>query len=301
MIAGYVATHAVSGQDNPYKVKLETLKGLKSQSTDTDAIKVTVSTSMFDEEKRIFVGVLCGIEAAELQLKSTDVAHLPVLLTTGNVDTRERVIFGLEKCFDCVITSLELPDVELRWMSAMWAGLQISVDEEERDEENNDDHEETNKAKKATKRKMQTKKKSSKKKQEEFKMWFKVPSKEEDVKEKIRYVSSTFPMHQIRDVWRNIHSGSDVEFSDNEMEKFHSELSKYTMSQMKLDTNNLELIQIYLPFLKAVKTGIVRIEKCDHVKVVLRYLTELCQSNVVQTDPTLAASVQDGGATMGWA
>ena len=29
VITGYVATHAVSGQDNPYTVEMETLKGLK--------------------------------------------------------------------------------------------------------------------------------------------------------------------------------------------------------------------------------------------------------------------------------
>ena len=72
-------------------MEVETLKGLKGQSTDTDALQISVSTYMFDEEKLIFLGVLCGIEAAELQLKSSDVVHLPVFLTMGNVDTRERV------------------------------------------------------------------------------------------------------------------------------------------------------------------------------------------------------------------
>ena len=68
IIAGYVATHSVSGQDNPYKVNMETVKGLRGTSTDSDGIKITVYTSMFDEEKIIFHGVLCGIEAAELQV-----------------------------------------------------------------------------------------------------------------------------------------------------------------------------------------------------------------------------------------
>ena len=122
MITGYVATHAVSGQDNPYSVEMETLKGLKGTRTDSDAIKITVYTSMMGEVKKIFLGILCGIEAAELQLKSKDVVNLPVLLTQGNKDTKEKVIFGLEKCFDCVISPLYLPDEELRWMSAMWAG-----------------------------------------------------------------------------------------------------------------------------------------------------------------------------------
>ena len=87
MITGYVATHAVSGQDNPYSVEMETLKGLKG-------------TGRGQED----LGILCGIEAAELQLKSNDVVNLPVLLTQGNKDTKEKVIFGLKKCFDCVIS-----------------------------------------------------------------------------------------------------------------------------------------------------------------------------------------------------
>ena len=70
IIAGYVATHSVSGQDNPYKVNMESVKGLRGTSTDSDGIKITVYTSMFDEEKKIFHGVLCGIEAAELQVAS---------------------------------------------------------------------------------------------------------------------------------------------------------------------------------------------------------------------------------------
>jgi hypothetical protein len=37
----------------------------------------------------------------------------------------ERVIFGPEKYFDCVIAPLALPDVELQWMSGMWAGLEV--------------------------------------------------------------------------------------------------------------------------------------------------------------------------------
>ena len=89
MITGYVATHAVSGQDNPYSVEMETLKGLKGTRTDSDAIKISVYTSMMGEVKKIFLGILCGIEAAELQLKSNDVVNLPVFLTQGNKDTKE--------------------------------------------------------------------------------------------------------------------------------------------------------------------------------------------------------------------
>jgi len=291
VITGYVATHAVSGQDNPYTVEMETLKGLKGTRTDADAIKISVYTSMMGEVKKIFLGILCGIEAAELQLKSNDVVNLPVFLTQGNKDTKERVIFGLEKCFDCVISPLYLPDEELRWMSAMWAGE--AEPEAEEDAENSERT--TNKSKKGGK------KTTVKKQPEELKLTFVVPRKDEETeKAKIRHFTCAFPTDQIHQVWKHVHSGNDTEFSDNEMEKFHDILRNVVYDNTKIDTGSLELYQITLPFLKAVRSGIIRIDKSNHVKVVLRYLTELCQGNMFQSDPTLAASVQDN-CTMEWA
>ena len=101
-------------------------------------------------------------------------------------------------------------------------------------------------------------------------------------------------------VWKQVHSGNETEFSDNEKEKFHDILRNVVYDNTKIDTDSLELYQITLPFLKAVRSGIIRIDKSNHVKVVLRYLTELCQGNMFQSDPTLAASVQDN-CTMEWA
>ena len=215
IIQGYVATHSVSGQDqdNPYKVQLETLKGLRGTSTDSDAIKITVYTSMFDEHKIIFIGVLCGIESAELQIKSVDCVNLPVFLTKGNVDTRERVIFGLEKCFDCIISPLSLPDEELKWMSAMWAGLQIHEVEEDVDDEDDEEENDFNvsnrnaeKSKGKTKVKKKTvpkKKKNVSNKPEELKMSYIVPRKDESSKPKIRHITCAFPMTEIRKVGVN--------------------------------------------------------------------------------------------------
>ena len=204
IIQGYVATHAVSAQDNPYTVSMEVVKGLKGTRTDTDALRITVSTSMFEEVKVIFVGVLCGIEAAELQLKSVDVANLPVLLTAGNLDTRERVIYGLEQCYDCHISPLFLPDEELRWMAAMWAGLRPQeVPEADSDREDSQEEEPDMSSKQTSKKARKSKKKAKKKpkttnKPQEFKMSFKVPNKDDTEKEKIRHITCVFPMEQVR-------------------------------------------------------------------------------------------------------
>ena len=199
VITGYVATHAVSGQDNPYSVEMETLKGLKGTRTDSDAIKISVYTSMMGEVKKIFLGILCGIEAAELQLKSNDVVNLPVLLTQGNKDTKERVIFGLEKCFDCVISPLYLPDEELRWMSAMWAG----ETEETCREESGPQEEENTKSSKGSQNKSKKSLKTTtvKKHPEELKLTFVLPRRDEETdKAKIRHFTCAFPTDQIHQV-----------------------------------------------------------------------------------------------------
>ena len=109
LINRYVATHSVSGEETPYSVEISTMKGLKGVRTDSHALSVSVITTMMDEEKRIFLGILCGVETAQLNLRSDDCVNLPLFLTVGNADTTQRVIFGLEKFFDCQISSLALP------------------------------------------------------------------------------------------------------------------------------------------------------------------------------------------------
>jgi len=83
------------------------------------------------------------------------------------------------------------------------------------------------------------------------------------------------------------------------METFHKMLRSHIKTNFGVNTDQLELVQIYLPFFKADRSGRVRIENADHVKVVLRYLTELCQGDMLQADPTLAVTVHDN-CTMDW-
>jgi len=338
VIASYVATHAVSGQDNPYKVELSTLKGLRGVRSDREALKVTVNTTMVDEKKLIFTGILCGVETAELQLRSDNCLNLPVFLAAGNVDTTERVVHGLEKCFDCVLATLSLPDLELQWMSAMWAGLEVERVQEPKTIEgavkaasrkskekkkgrgrpplkdmsnsqsgadNNEDEEHVS-VDNSTKHSKHTKLTISV--NDLVKMTFQVPSfavqlpgqPPSYLKDKIRHLTLAFPAQQLKKVWDLVHTGGDSEFLETEMETFHSLLRSHVKSNFGVNTEKLELIQIALPFFKAHQSGKVRIENADHVKVVLRYLTELCQGDMLQADPTLAVTVQDN-CTMDWA
>jgi len=337
VVATYVATHAVSGQENPYKVEMVPLKGLRGIRSDREALKVVVHTTMDEEKKLIFTGILCGVETGELLLRSNNVMNLPVFLASGNVDTTERVIFGLEKCFDCVLAPLALPDLELQWMSAMWAGLEVDkTDSEEPRSSAGGVSSAMAKDKKSRRRKsalsdrtnqqhsgeemmednvpenadgddVQPFKKPSKSSKQIIndrdvvKMTFKVPKNlSEKLNQKLRHITLSFPAQQLKKVWDGVHQGGDSEFTETEMETFHNMLRNHVKTNFGINTDKLELIQIHLPFFKADSTGRIRIENADHVKVVLRYLTELCQGNMLQADPTLAVELQDN-CTMEWA
>ena len=51
------------------------------------------------------------------------------------------------------------------------------------------------------------------------------------------------------------------------METFHKMLRNHIKTNFGVNTDQLELVQIYLPFFKADSSGRVRIENADHVKV----------------------------------
>jgi len=310
VIAGYVSTHAVDGQDNPYKVEFGIMRGVRGNRSDNEALKITVSSHMETLEKRIFTGILCGVQVGELQLRADNVINIPVFLTSGNVDTTERVIYGLEKCFDCVIGNLLIPDLELRWMSAMWAGLEVveSVDEtnigENRErrplkEKTNNEPGQNSKFPRNGKSKPKAEKKSIGE-NDIVKLVFGLPEEiPEEIQKKIRNITVSFPGKQLKKIWDRIHKSEEHEFTEEEMTNFHDLLRNHIHLNFGLKVEKLQLIQIALPFLTAHTSGIIRIENINHVKVVLRYLTELCQGDMLQADPTLSCSVQYD-KTMEW-
>jgi len=112
-----------SDRDDAFKVKMSPLQGLRGSRNDRDALKIEVTSAHNKGRRVLFIGILCGVETVELQISSTDSTVLPVLLTSGNLDLTERVIHGLSKCFDTVISPLLFSDYELQWVAALWTGL----------------------------------------------------------------------------------------------------------------------------------------------------------------------------------
>jgi len=296
-ICGYVIKDQVDSSDMPNKVEMTQVKGLRGSRNDRDAIKITVTSSFGDETREVFTGVLCSVEAAELQIKSKKATVLPVFLARGSIDTTERVIFGLEKCFDCVIGPLILPDQELSWMSAMWAGLEVKTVE---------DHSQPPEA--PAPRKQKNKKNPVLKKnifaRDEVKLGYVLPKDCGEADGKIHNLSVSLPAKQVKQLWSALHDEGETEFTSQELDYFHKSLGLHLNKLFSIDFDKLKLAQISLPFFQARESGVIRIEAEGHVKVVLRYLTELCQGNMLSADPTLSNGQTDNATmaiSMEWA
>ena len=117
-------------------------------------------------------------------------------MTRNIQDITERVVFGLEKCFDCVIGPLELSSLDLHWMAAMWAGLDLGEVEEKRTP-----LKEITKTKKGEKRKPQKQMKRAAVRNGTIKLTYLVPSNASgEMNKKIRHITASFPEAQIKEV-----------------------------------------------------------------------------------------------------
>jgi len=315
--ARFICGHVIANQSNlndmPNRVEMTPLKGLRGSRNDRIAIKVTVYSTCGDQSRLVFTGILCGVETKELQLSSEKATLLPVFLTQGAADVTDRVIFGLEKCFDCVIGPLVLPGDELGWMSSMWAGLEVRQREDHTniggdgsgEVEDNPPLEKKGRYKKKAVSVKKGKlvvgdgKKIEKRPTvgDAVKFWYTIPG---DADGKLKHLTLSLPATNVKDLWLALHEESETEFTAMEMEAFHRSLSIHLSSLYDIDFTKLDLVQISLPFFQAHHSGRIRIQEEQHVKVVLRYLTELCQGDMLCADPTLSVTTSEN-TTMDWA
>ena len=101
-IAEVVGSHA--------EVTITPLMGLRGSRFDREALSILVSQKMSGKQVETFQGILCSVEAEEVVMsQSRKVTNLPVLLTRGTVVVTEKVVLGMERCWDCVIGKLQLP------------------------------------------------------------------------------------------------------------------------------------------------------------------------------------------------
>ena len=259
---------------------------------------MTVRSSAGGRGRDLCLAVLCSVEAAELRLKSGEATALPVLLTRGKLETTERVVRGLEQCFDCVVARLELEERDLQWMAAMWAGLR-------RGELAKTGAQDSGQARRVLGETTNTgpgeaEQPKENDKDEVVKLVYGLPaSLGPEVREQVRHMTLEFPADQLRQVWlccREEATGN--EFTEREMEAFHRSLALHTRSTLGLCLDKLELLQVQLPALRVHRGGRVAFGAACHVKTVLRLLTELCQGEVLEANPTLAVVGEEGVDTI---
>ncbi len=66
---------------------------------------------------------------------ASSAAVLPVLLLWGARPLASALVDNLQRCFDCVVGRVPFAQEDLRWMSAMWAGMDKEGQKEDEEEE----------------------------------------------------------------------------------------------------------------------------------------------------------------------
>jgi len=74
------------------------------------------------------------------------------------------------------------------------------------------------------------------------------------------------------------------------MEAFHRSIGLDISRSMGVRVENLELVQVQLPFLRADGEGKVCFAAVEQIKTVLKYFTEICQGEVLGAAPSLAVT-----------
>jgi len=262
-IAEVVGSHA--------EVTISPLSGLRGSRFDREALSILVQQKMSGKKVETFQGILCSVEAEEVVMtQSRKVTNLPVLLTRGAVEVTEKVVLGMERCWDCVIGKLQLPPRELQWMVAMWAGLGTCPRPALGDLTNTMEEGE-----------------GTGKQQGTVNLVYGLPDSLAKYREQINRFTFELGAREVREIWKCCREEGSNCLSQGEMEAFHNSIALHIRSTLGVCTDKLELVQIQLPFLRAHSGGRLAIGAVDRVKTVLRLLTELCQP-LLEVNPTLA-------------
>ena len=270
------------------EVEIVPFTGIRGTRFDDEALCVSVSSKIETKKVKIFTGILCSVEAIELRLKTEGATNLPMMLTKGSLDITERVVLGLEQCFDCVVGRLELPVKELQWMAAMWAGVG------EGDPEKGSNKRRTtlgdNSINDGSRETTDHSGSEDKSGANVIKLIYDLPADlKKKIEGKIHHFTFEFPTEHIQEIWRCCRESEDgKEFSETEMNAFHKTINEHIRQTMGVRLDKLELVQVQLPLLRVHRGGRVAFGAVKQVKTVLRYLTELCQGDLVEAAPTLS-------------
>ncbi|XP_048735580.1 centromere protein L-like isoform X2 [Ostrea edulis] len=216
-------------------------QGVKKSQNDPDAIQILIKGRKHagTTDTVLLTATLCGVEMEE-NLLSHDMenfTYYPVLLVKATVVLADVLITWLQRHFDCKVSPLVFPPVDLVWMIAMWSGALADTGHKNKPVE----------------------------------LIYLVPSECEGIKK----VTYTIQAEDCLKVWNSIHDSKAEMFTEEEMTTFISCLEEhfYCLFRIKLDAMQLSCVGTSLCYIG--RDSLLKIYSAEHVPCILRHLTEL--------------------------
>lgn len=118
------------GRNRSFSVDFSRLEHFSFYDSDEKGIKVTVYGSGEGQKSSTIADIIFCNFGSEFQdfYPKGDFVHLPLCLVKGPVGLTRNVISWFQSQFDCIITPLKLPPLELSWFGSLWAGIQSQED-----------------------------------------------------------------------------------------------------------------------------------------------------------------------------
>ena len=252
-------------KDSHWKVKVETVKGMRGHCDDHECLKIQVSLPKKDDNDQVMMtAFLLSIGSSEIsgfdQQTDDNMRVLPCCICRGDAAVTNFVFAGLERRFDCRINPVLFDDETLRWMAAMWMGTEkiigkeLEVNNEEQDQGNVD-------------------------------LRYEIP-----LECGINHVDVSLKSKMMVEFWKSFFGEDDnSEISEEDVEDFHALLNEQFKQSFKVHMDRMLLIGIKTSSFRVKKSGVFGIESEDLVKTVLSYFTEICQGSIRNVFPEMAA------------
>lgn len=116
-------------------VQVDKVHGLRGTTEDPEAVQIQVFAQR--SRQALFTAFLLSVDcvtSVELGSHSEQITELPVMLCFGLKELEKVVRDSLGKCFNCVVSDVQIKEEDLKWITAMWSRLS-SIEEEETEAE----------------------------------------------------------------------------------------------------------------------------------------------------------------------
>jgi len=203
-------------------------------SSDEEAIRVAVYQRRKQHMPSVADVIFCNFGSEWQDFYPKEFTHLPLCLVKGPVGLTRDVISWFQSQFDCVITPLKLPPLELSWFGSLWAGIQ-----------------------------------PQKNTASSFELFYTLPSKVKG----LRKLVLNFDSGDIKLLWDCCHSDDSNIFTGKQSELFMEALNSHFYSHFKVRLDSLSLSRICTSIVYLSNEGQLKILQEKYVRHVLQQIT----------------------------